>query len=310
MCSTDTVYLSKGRKLARRLEFQGMDISIETDNGQLRHWYDPHNKTEGSTKMRFPYGYVRRTMGDDDEHVDCYVGPNEFESKVYIIRQNKAPDFEKYDEEKVMLGFESGEDAKQAYLVHYNSPKFFESMRTVDINDFKEEYVKKSIAAPPAQPQQPAAQPQQPQQPGQPAAPAPGEDPMLPMFDPYDMNIQQSVQTQLASVGSMSEKDLHKLSQEVWGDGYEYRPISTHQVRAELRGFLQDQLEWIQMNPMAQMLAEQAVMPTPTEMPHSSDSSQNYGPGGNASSALFSEQNLDGKLDQAELSNSSKPQGY
>ena len=294
----------KARKLSRRMDFQGMKISIENDKGELRHWYDVGAKKEGTTKMQYPYGYIRRTIGDDDEHVDVYVGPNESEDTVYIIRQNKAPNFDRYDEEKVMIGFESEKDAKQAYLTHYNSPKFFGSIRAMDIEDFKEKYVKKSIASPSAQQVAP------PQQPGQPAAPAPGEDPMLPMFDPYDMNIQQSVQTQLASIGSMSEKDLHKLSQEVWGDGYEYRPISTHQVRAELRGWLQDQIEWIAQNPMSQMLAEQSVMPTPTEMPHSSDSSQNYGPGGNASSALFSEENLDGKLDQAELSSSSKPQGY
>ena len=142
----------------------------------------------------------------------------------------------------------------------------------------------------------------QPPQPGQ-QAPEPGQDPMLPMFDPYDMTIQQSVQSQLASVGSMSEKDLFKLSQEVWGDGYEYRPISTHQIRAELRGFLQDQIEWIAQNPMAHMLAEQAAMPTPTMMPHESDPSQSYGPGGNASSALLQEENLDGRLSKQELAN-------
>ena len=282
--------IKKGRKLARRMDFQGMKISIETDKGQLRHWYDVGAQKEGTTKMKYPYGYIRRTDGDDGEHVDVYVGPSHDESKVYVIRQNKAPNFDKYDEEKVMIGFQSEKDAKQAYLIHYNSPKFFESMRTMDIGDFKEEYIKKALGA-------------QPPQPGQPAAPEPGQDPMLPMFDPYDMTIQQSVQSQLASVGSMSEKDLFKLSQEVWGDGYEYRPISTHQIRAELRGFLQDQIEFIAANPMASMLAEQAAMPTPTEMPHESDPPQSYGPGGNASSALLNEENLDGRLDQQELAN-------
>src|SRR5689334_9858466 len=66
----------KARKLARRMEFQGLDISIETDKGQYREWYDPHNKEEGRTLMRYPYGYIRRTEGADDEQVDCYIGPD------------------------------------------------------------------------------------------------------------------------------------------------------------------------------------------------------------------------------------------
>lgn len=285
----------------RHLDFQGLPVSIENPKGSIRHWYDPHNDEHGETVMKYDYGYVRRTTGYDDDQVDCYIGPDKHASDVYIVRQNKAPDFKEFDEEKCFFGFESEKDAKQAYLMHYDSPKFFESVRTMDIEDFKEEYIKKAIGE-----QAPQVTPQVTPQ----AAPAPGEDPMLPMFDPYDMNIQQSVQTQLASVGSMSEKDLYKLSQEVWGDGYEYRPISTHQIRAEIRGWLQDQIEWIRENPMAQMLAEQSVMPTPIEMPHSSDSPQNYGPGGNASGALLREQNLDGKLDQSELSTSAKPQGF
>ena len=143
-----------------------------------------------------------------------------------------------------------------------------------------------------------------------PQEPAPGEDPMLPMFDPYDMNIPQSVQTHLASVGSVSDKDLFKLAQEVWGDGYEYRPISRNHLRAELRGWLQDQIEWLQMNPIAQMAHQQNSLQMPTEMPHSSDSAPNSGPGGENSSALLHEPNLDGNLSQDETQPSSNNSGY
>ena len=141
------------------------------------------------------------------------------------------------------------------------------------------------------------------------AAPAPGEDPMLPMFDPYDMNIPQSVQTQLASVGSISDQDLIQLAQEVWGEGYEYRPISTNHVRAELRGYLQDQIEWLKMNPMAQMLHQQNSLQMPTEMPHSSDSAPNSGPGGENSSALLHEPSLDGNLSPDEIQTNSNNLG-
>lgn len=289
----DPNYYQKGRKLSRRMKIHGMDISIETDKGELRHWYDPHNKEEGSTKMKYPYGYIRRTVGADDEHIDVYVGPNADEETVYIIRQNKAPDFKEYDEDKVMIGFESKKDAKQAYLMHYNSPKFFESMDSMSIADFKEKYVKKALGdqLPPDDQTTPSQDTDNQDQ---------TDQMMQPMFDPYDMNIPQSVQQQYNSIGSMGDKELVKLAQAVWGDGYEYRPISPNHVRAELRGYLQDQLEWLQMNPMAQMLPEMGYMQMPSEMPHSSDSSPMYGPGGEDSADLLNEQNLDGVVSENE----------
>jgi hypothetical protein len=166
-----------------------------------------------------------------------------------------------------------------------------------DFYDKLEEIEKNFIDPAPVQ-----TQPQEPQQ--------GGEEAMMPMFDPYDMNIPQSVQTQYASIGGMNDKDLLKLAQAVWGDGYEYRPVSPNQVRAELRGFLQDQLEWLQMNPMAQMLPEMGYMQTPSEMPHSSDSSPMYGPGGEDSSDLLNEANLDGKVSPNERQINSKNSGY
>jgi hypothetical protein len=140
--------VKKGRKLARKMKLHGLDISIETDKGDLRHWYDPHNKEEGTTKMKYPYGYICRTEGADDEQVDVYVGPNHESEKVFIVHQKKAPDFKRYDEDKVMLGFTSPREAKAAYLEHYNKPGFFGSMTNTDINAFKRMFVAKSFSDP------------------------------------------------------------------------------------------------------------------------------------------------------------------
>lgn len=133
---------AKAHKLSRRMKFRGLDISIETDKGEKRHWYDPHNDTKGTTTMKFPYGYVRRTQGTDGDHVDVYVGPNEQAKNVYIVDQMKAPDFKAFDEQKVMIGFDSAAAAKKAYLDHYNSPKFFKSMKTMPFEDFKTKVLK------------------------------------------------------------------------------------------------------------------------------------------------------------------------
>ena len=135
------------RQLSRRLTFRGLPISVETDKGELRHWFDPHENKRGTTKMRVPYGYIRRTEGVDGDHVDCYVGPNTRAPNVYVVHQMKAPDFKVYDEDKCMLGFMSADAAKSAYLAHYNKPGFFGSMTTMPFEEF-EKKVKATFETP------------------------------------------------------------------------------------------------------------------------------------------------------------------
>lgn len=131
------IKLGKAYKLSRRTKFRGLDVSIETDKGELRHWYDPHNKTKGSTKMSHPYGYIRRTKGVDGDHVDVYIGPKEDAPNVYVVHQMKAPDFKKYDEDKCMVGFETAAAAKAAYLKNFDDPRFFGSMTTMPWAEFE-----------------------------------------------------------------------------------------------------------------------------------------------------------------------------
>jgi inorganic pyrophosphatase len=135
-------------KLDDRLTFNGLKISIETDKGNYRHWYDPHNNTNGKTLMKYPYGYIRQTEGLDGDHVDCFIGPNENAAVVYVITTNKSPDFKLIDEEKCMLGFNSAEDAKSAYLAHYNDPRFFNKMRAMPFEAFKAKVLKTADGGP------------------------------------------------------------------------------------------------------------------------------------------------------------------
>jgi len=128
---------AKAHKLSRRTYFRGLHISVETDKGELRHWYDKANDEKGTTKMKYPYGYIRRTKGTDGDHVDVYVGPNKRAKNVYVIHQMKAPDFKKYDEDKCMLGFLSAQAAKVAYLGHYNDKRFFGSMSVLPFEEFE-----------------------------------------------------------------------------------------------------------------------------------------------------------------------------
>ena len=132
------LYLIKSRSLHGRMDFQGLNISVENRKGSIRQWYDPHNKENGTTRMKCPYGYIRMTEGSDGDHVDCYVGPHRDAKSAYIVRQMKAPEFKVYDEQKCMLGFTSMSEAKDAYLAHYNDKRFLGSMTTMPMEQFKD----------------------------------------------------------------------------------------------------------------------------------------------------------------------------
>lgn len=125
-----------GHELQDRYNFAGLKISVENKKGSTRSGKDKDGH-EWHTFMHYDYGYIRGTEGTDGDHVDCYIGDNEDAKNVYIIYQND-PVTNKYDEDKCMLGFDSLESAKAAYLKQYDRPGFLGSITTMSIDEFKD----------------------------------------------------------------------------------------------------------------------------------------------------------------------------
>lgn len=125
-----------GHKLQDRTSWNGLKISIENKKGSIRRGVDKDGH-QWATKMHFDYGYIRGSEGIDGDHVDCYLGDNMDAKKVYIVHQND-PVTHKYDEDKCMLGFDTLEDAKKAYLMQYDRPGFLGKIDTMDFDEFKE----------------------------------------------------------------------------------------------------------------------------------------------------------------------------
>lgn len=67
---------------------------------------------------------------------NCYIGPWHKSDKVFVIHQID-PETNKFDEDKVMLGFMSPDSAKSAYLAHYDRPDFFGSLEQFTVGEFK-----------------------------------------------------------------------------------------------------------------------------------------------------------------------------
>ncbi len=130
------IRIEKARKLHYRTAFQGFPISIENRKGSYRRGTDPDGH-EWENKMDYAYGYIRLTEGTDGDSLDCYIGPNKESRRVFIVHQ-VDPNTKKFDEDKVMLGFDTVKAAKTAYLAQYDNPGFFGTMEVTDIEKFKE----------------------------------------------------------------------------------------------------------------------------------------------------------------------------
>lgn len=124
-----------GYPLQGRTKYKGLSISIENKKGSTRSGVDGDGH-EWSIPMHYDYGYIKMTEGTDGDHVDVYLGDNDDANRAFIIHQNN-PTTNKYDEDKVMLGFSSADEAKKAYLKQYDRPGFYGSMDVVDFDTFK-----------------------------------------------------------------------------------------------------------------------------------------------------------------------------
>lgn len=117
---------------------QGMPISIENPKGSKRFWKDEKGN-EGHVIMKNHYGYFKKTSGNgkDGDAVDVFIGPNPEDAvMVYVVDQNNKSG--EFDESKVMLGFKSITDAKEAYLSNYSKDwKGFREITGVGILTFK-----------------------------------------------------------------------------------------------------------------------------------------------------------------------------
>lgn len=123
-------------KLDSQMEFQGLPLDIEHTAGSVRRGKDKDGH-EWATTFRYAYGYIRGTKGADGEGLDVFVGPNPDAEKAFVVHQQR-PDTGKYDEDKILLGWDTAEDAKEAYLDHYDNPKFFGSMVEISMDRLRE----------------------------------------------------------------------------------------------------------------------------------------------------------------------------
>jgi N12 class adenine-specific DNA methylase len=102
------------------------DVSIENPAGSERTGVDRSGK-RWSQEINHDYGYIRGTKGadafrtkDGTDQLDVFIKPDSdvMARPVYVINQ-VDPQTQRFDEHKVMMGFDSVEEARIAYLSNY-----------------------------------------------------------------------------------------------------------------------------------------------------------------------------------------------
>jgi N12 class adenine-specific DNA methylase len=115
----------------------GHKISIENEKGSTRSGVDADG-TPWSVTMNNAYGYIRGTEGVDGDHIDVFLSDNPESGDVYVVDQVN-PKTGEFDEHKVMYGFNSEDEAREAYLSNYSPGwKGLGNITRISREDFKE----------------------------------------------------------------------------------------------------------------------------------------------------------------------------
>ena len=127
--------LEAGNYRKGSVSVHGLDIAIENPRGSTRSGTRPDGST-WSHVMSDHYGYIRRTIGADEEQVDIYVGSHPASDRVFVVDQldQRTGDF---DEHKVMLGFDNQLQAVRAYRSNFDRGWKVGPVRAMTVADFK-----------------------------------------------------------------------------------------------------------------------------------------------------------------------------
>lgn len=120
------------------VKLHGLDISIENPAGSVRKGVDAGGKA-WKTELAHHYGYIKGTIGKDKDHIDTFIGPQHESGKAFVVDQ-VDPATGKFDEHKVMLGFNSVDDARKGYLANYDKSgkQRIGAITETSVDDFKQ----------------------------------------------------------------------------------------------------------------------------------------------------------------------------
>lgn len=118
-----------------REQWQGLTIAIEHPEGTVREGVDETGRA-WRTVFRYAYGEILDTIGLDGDPVDVFIGNYPDAPEVYVVQQMKRKQWDVADEQKCMINFASIDEARDAYLGHYDDPRFFGGITAMPVEEF------------------------------------------------------------------------------------------------------------------------------------------------------------------------------
>lgn len=104
-----------------KVSLGGLELSIENPAGSFRRGVD-RDGNAWQVEMKSHYGYIRGTVGRDKDHIDIFVRPGtaalDANAPIFVVDQVDG-DTRRFDEHKVMAGFDSLDAAREAYMANY-----------------------------------------------------------------------------------------------------------------------------------------------------------------------------------------------
>ncbi len=103
------------------VSFGGYDFVIENPEGSMRRGKDADGNT-WEQQMHNTYGYILGKKGKDGDHLDMFINDqadlDTWNGNVYVVDQVNTDG--SFDEHKIMYGFNSEAEAREAYLSNYS----------------------------------------------------------------------------------------------------------------------------------------------------------------------------------------------
>ena len=124
----------------RHAEFDycGIPVAVEYQQGTRRQIRNPQGQLVYDKLLKYDYGFIRNTVGRDGDEIDVILGPTMAAPMVYVVdMEDLGYDVDqREDEDKVLLGFVSAEEAERAFLSMYPET-FLRGMVEIPLADFQ-----------------------------------------------------------------------------------------------------------------------------------------------------------------------------
>lgn len=111
------------------LKLHGLDVTIENKRGDTRSGKDQDGETWEVT-MPAHYGYIKRTLGADGDHVDVYIGEHPTSKEIFIVDQIDLATG-RFDEHKIIFGTDNVEQAANLYDGGFSDGKGIERIGAI-----------------------------------------------------------------------------------------------------------------------------------------------------------------------------------